>query len=103
MRLFYLTHRRTCERLWRETSSAEKSATMGVRHSLIECLIAMKLGLSWRPCALRPTAFALVLPGGGSTCASRMCCHLLGEPNASVFDASTHPERTRRYRLSNTI
>src|SRR5579859_2807065 len=38
----------------------------------------MMLGLSLGPCALRPTAFALVLPGGGSRCASRICCHLLG-------------------------
>src|SRR5579859_805739 len=45
--------------------------------ALIEYLIAMKLGLSWRPCALRPAAFALVLPGGGSRCARRICCHLL--------------------------
>src|SRR5579859_2873841 len=87
-------HRRRVERLWREKSSSKKAKLMEIRHSLIECLIAMMVGLSLRPCALWPTAFALVLPGGGSRCARRICCHLLGEPNAGVEDASIPPERT---------
>src|SRR5579859_642661 len=46
----------------------------------------MKMGISWLPGALSPAAFALVLPGGGSRCASRICCHLL----------ATEGERRRR-------
>src|SRR5579859_1110418 len=46
----------------------------------------MKMGISWLPGALRPAAFVLVLQGGGSRCARRICCHLL----------ATECERRRR-------
>ena len=46
----------------------------------------MKMGISWLPGALSPAAFALVLQGGGSRCARRICCHLL----------ATECERRRR-------